>query len=144
MNFKLALIIFFTGMALAGCELIRIGTKPEERVIIDATQHSPLGAVYLFKIELDNHNVPAATRLLADASGRHYLAIEKYDMYYEVARMKRIVSSRPVTYITKDTVSENIHKINMEIDYLKTFIFKTEKYNDLWYITDYLEERYTQ
>ncbi len=131
-------------MALAGCEIFRIGNKAPEREVIDATQLSPFGTVYLFKTELDNYNIPAATRLLADASGRHYLAIEKYDMYYEIARMKRIISSKPITYVTYDTISDDTEKINMEIDYIRTIIFKTEKLNNYWYITEYKEEKYNQ
>ncbi len=65
-------------------------------------------------------------------------------MYYEIARMKRIISSKPITYVTYDTISDDTEKINMEIDYIRTIIFKTEKLNNYWYITEYKEEKYNQ
>ncbi len=130
--------------ALNGCELIRIGAKPINKEVIDAAQDTPAGAVYLFKIELDSSNVTAASRILADISGRHYLAVERYENYLEIARMKRLMSSKPITYISLDTISENKRKVHLELDYIRIVSFKTEKISDYWFITDYTEKKYNQ
>ena len=122
---------------LSSCELIVIGSKKAKPVEIN--QQSPLGAVYLFKTELDSNNVPAATRILASPNGGLYLALEKYEMYDEIARVGRIIGQKPITDVNSDSLTNTSYRIHLEIDYLKQFSFTTTKIMDHWYIIDYTE-----
>lgn len=125
-------------MILVSCELIVIGEKqPIKREVINYNQESALGTVFLFKTELDSNNVPAATRLLASPEGTLYLALEQYDNYFEVERVKRLLSAKPVTQYKSDTISNEKQVLDVQFDYLTNFRFETTKINDNWYIVNY-------
>jgi len=135
---KKAISILTCIIILTGCELIVIGSKKEKPIDID--QASPLGAVYLFKTELDSNNVPAATRILASPNGGMYLALEKYEMYDEIARIGRIIGQKPITQVNTDSLTNTSYRIHLEVDYLKYFSFTTSLIRDNWYITNYTEQ----
>jgi hypothetical protein len=124
-------------MICAGCELITIGSKRPQPIIID--QSSPVGAIYLFKTELDSNNIPAATQILANPNGRVLLAFEKYELYDEVARIGRMIASKPITQVKSDSLSPQSYRISMEFSYLKQIAFTTTRINDYWYIVHYQE-----
>jgi len=124
-------------MMLTSCELIVIGSKKAPPIEIN--QNSALGAIYLFKTELDSNNVPAATQILADPKGNVYLAFEKYEMYDEIARIGRIISHKPITSVKTDSLTATSYRINMEFDYIKAISFTTAKIQNNWYIVDYTE-----
>lgn len=126
--------IFVCTMMLASCELIVIGTKRQAVQFIDVSQNSALGAVYLFKTELDSNNVPAAVQILAKPDGSKYLAIQQYEMYSEISRFKRIMSHREITSVITDTVSANTYKMNVELDYRRNFTFTAFKISNDWFI----------
>ena len=120
------------------CEIITIGTpNAPKKEVINVNQQSPLGAVYLFKTELDSNNVPAAAQILADSSGNLLLAIEKYERYFDVDRMKRKIGQKLITKIVRDSLAENDYRYNVEFDYLTNVTFTTSKIRDEWYITNY-------
>ncbi len=122
---------------LTACELITIGAKRQE--IIEISQRTPVGTIFLFKAELDSSNIPAATQLLAHPNGNKYLAYEKYELYDDIARLGYIISNKPVTHIKADSLSDNHCKVTVELDYLKTLHFTTAKLEDKWFITSYPE-----
>lgn len=119
----------------SGCELFVIGTKQLPQ--IELTQNSALGAVYLFKAELDSNNIPAASHILANSNGSEYLAFEKYELYDELERLGRIIGNKPITKVVSDSVNDSRINFNMEFDYLKSMKFITLRINDLWYIVEY-------
>jgi hypothetical protein len=122
---------------LAGCEVFTIGSPAPVVEVIDINQETPVGAVYLFKAELDSNNVPGASLVLADHNGRPYLAFERYEMYFEIDRIKRLTIGKPVTAVKTDTISSNTFRVNLELDYIWKFTAQTAKINDRWYITNY-------
>ena len=136
-KYRLLLIFIFL---ITGCELIVIGGRKRPKPI-DINQLSPVGAVLLFKTELDSNNIPAATNVLANPAGRLYLAIEKYEMYEEIERLGRIISNKSITSIKTDTLSTKTFNIYVQLDYLRIFSFTTSKIGLNWYITNYQEEK---
>jgi hypothetical protein len=133
--------IFIIMALLSSCEIFTIGS-PHQKQHIDISQNSAIGAVYLFKTELDSQNVRAATRLLVPEAGASYLAIDKYEMYFEIARVGRLIASQPITEVIADTLSDHQHKINVQFDYLRTFTFTTEKIDSNWFIVNYQDNGY--
>lgn len=131
-----AILITMLAISLTSCELIVIGTKKREPVI-DIAQTSAIGAVYLFKTELDSNNVPAATQVLARPDGSYYLAIEQYYQYFEIARIGRLLRQEPITRLKADTLSEDNVKVSVEFNYLKNFTFTTSRIDSNWYIVSY-------
>lgn len=116
-----------------------IGTKHKKAEVVDHNQETPLGAVYLFKTELDSNNIPAATQILANPQGVKYLAIEQYEMYDEISRINRLIALKPITSYKLDTLAENSYRIEVEFDYLQNMGFQTRKIDDYWYIVSYIE-----
>jgi hypothetical protein len=137
MNMKKIAVLLFIAFCAVGCELWVIGTKREKPV--EVNQESALGAIYLFKAELDSNNIPAATQIMARPKGKPYLAVEKYDMYYELERLRRLIGQMPITYVVADSavLTKTSEYFSVQFDYLYTFIFTTEKINNSWYITSY-------
>ncbi len=135
--YKILLIMF--AVLVSGCEVFVIGGRHKQKEVVDFDQKTPLGAVYLFKTELDSNNIPAATQILANPKGVKYLAIEQYEMYDEIARINRLIAMKPITSYKLDTLGENSYKIDVEFDYLQNIGFRTRKIDDYWYITDYIE-----
>ncbi len=133
------IFVIFTVLLISGCEVFVIGAKEQKREVIDYNQKTPLGAVYLFKTELDSNNIPAATQILANPKGEKYLAIEQYEMYDEIARINRLIALKPITSYKLDTLPDNQMRINIELDYLKYMGFTTRKIDDYWYIVGYIE-----
>jgi hypothetical protein len=132
-----ALKLTFLLFICTSCEIITIGTKREP--IIDINQNSPIGAIYLFKTELDSNNIHAATQILASPTGGLYLALERYEMYEEIARLRRLIGKRAITLIKLDTLTPTNYRINIELDYIRNFTFTTARINDYWYIINYEE-----
>ena len=129
--------LFVVLVILTSCELIVIGTKKEP--VIEINQNTPLGAVYLFKAELDSSNVPAATQIMASPNGTELLAYEKYELYDEISRLERLIGRKPITKVKADSLSNSNCRVSVEFDYLKTINFNTRKIRDSWYIIGYLE-----
>lgn len=130
--------IFFSIILLTSCELIVIGEKaPQRPEVINYDQESAMGTIFLFKTELDSNNVPAASQLLARPDGSTYLAFEQYEMYFEVERVKRLLSSKPVTSFRSDTIAHGKQILDVEFDYLTHFQFTTTKIKNNWYIVNY-------
>ncbi len=137
MHKSLFITIFLSAALLAGCELFVIGTK--HKPSIEASQKSSIGAVLLFKTELDSANSIAATELLAGKDKHKLLAIEKYEMSDEISRLGRIISQKPITLLKADTLSPDSHRVLLELDYQKKLTFSAARIKGAWYITDIQE-----
>lgn len=127
----LSILLSFLGGA---CELIVIGSNIPKPKVIDIDQNSSVGAVYLFKTELDNGNIPAATNIIADANGKLLLPVAHYEMYFNINRMKRLLRNKPITGFQTDTLSNNYHKLSIEFDYTEYMNIHTQKIDGNWYI----------
>lgn len=136
---KKGIILILLISSLTGCELWVIGGGPREKVI-EVNQNTSIGAVYLFKAELDSNNVRGATEVLAQPTGSFYLAIEKYELYEEMERLARIIGQKQITNFKTDTLSETNHKITVNFDYITEVSFTTSKISDNWYITCFQEQ----
>ncbi len=132
---KKILAILLITITLSACELIVIGTKPKTE--IPKNQKSAHGVVYLFKNELDSANVVGASQILADTSGRIYIAIERYDQYAEMERMSRVIGKKPITELKSDTLSSDKLRVKAYFDYITEVSFETLKIQNNWYITGY-------
>lgn len=123
---------------LASCEIFTIG-KPvkKKKQAIDISRDTPTGAVMLFKYELDSNNIPAATRILADSTGKLYLALQQYELYEEVARVGRLIGRKKVMNMTKDSISPTMFKVNLSLDEGRDMLFTTTFISDMWYIIKY-------
>jgi len=140
MNLKILYIIALlitTLFAINSCELIVIGKKPGEQKPTHYNRYTPTGSVVLFKTELDSNNVPAATDILASKDGKKLLALSRYEIEYEIERVRRVISKRTITNIIKDTISPHNIKVTLELDYYRYVSFNTSEINKLWYITNY-------
>jgi len=130
--------IFCFSILFTGCELITIGTKSETKVFdfFDYNQKSSLGAIYLFKTELDSNNVSAASDLIAQKDGTKLLAIERYEKYFDIYRIKRMITMNEITEVDADTLSSVKLKYNMEFGYRRLISFTALKIENSWFITE--------
>jgi hypothetical protein len=136
---KNLLILFLIIPFLNGCELWVIGGGPKTKVI-PINQQSSLGAVFLFKAELDSNNLRGASEILAQPTGDFFLAIEKYEMFEEIQRLARLISRKEITNFRTDTLTETNHKVIVNFDYVTEVSFNASRISDNWYIT-YFQEK---
>ncbi len=131
-------IIFIFILSISGCEIVSIGNKnPKRQAERYFDQNSSFGAIYLFISELDSNNIPAATIILADSTGTTFNAVDQYEMYYDIARLKRRITNRPITDYWCDTLSKDVFRYKVELDYIKTISFTAQKVKDKWFIINY-------
>ena len=134
---RLAFIILFS-VVFTSCELIVIGTKADTNLpeIIEYNQKSALGTIYLFKAELDSNNVSAASQMLKKPDGNTYLAIERYERFYDIHRYRRMISSREITDISSVVLSPDRMRYNLEFDFRRKLYFTALKIENTWFITE--------
>jgi hypothetical protein len=131
-------IIFIFLLSISGCEIVSVGDKnPRRQAERFFDQNSSFGAIYLFITELDSNNIPAATIILADSTGKTYNPVDQYEMYYDIARLQRKIKNKPITDFKCDTLSKDVFRYKVELDYIKNISFTAHKVNDKWYITNY-------
>lgn len=131
-------IIFIFILSISGCELVSVGDKtPKKQTEKFFDQNSPFGAIYLFITELDSNNIPAATVILADSTGKTFNAVDQYEMYYDIARLKRKITNKSITDLWCDTLSKDVYRYKVELDYTKIVSFTAQKVGDKWFITNY-------
>ena len=128
---------FLFVILLAGCDLFTVGSRKPQ--MLEISQRSSMGAVYLFKAELDSNNASAATEILARSNGNPLLAIEKYELFDEMSRIGRLIAKKPITLTRTDTLSTTMQRDKIEFDYLKNITFTTQKIADAWFIVDIAE-----
>lgn len=130
-----SIICLGTVVICCGCELIILEQRNQTNVVFlpDLDQASAEGVVHLFKTELDSNNVFAALHVLCN-DDRPLLAVEKYEMQEEIARVGRLMGGKKITKMRIDTLSQTKHFVRMECNYTKEFGFTTIKLDDGWYI----------
>jgi hypothetical protein len=121
----------------SGCELVRIGQPRREYIV--PSQETAVGAVYLFKAELDSNNATAAVQMMARPNGSRLLAAERYELRDEMERLGRIIGNKSITGIRSDTLDIYSQRVKLEFDYIKKLIFTTRKIDREWYIVDISE-----
>lgn len=127
-------ILIIYAVLLNSCEVIVIsGQKPVTRQT-SYNRDTPVGSVYLFKMEIDSSNIYGASRYLIGKGNQKLLAVERYELYPEIARFGRIFGNLPITAIFVDTLNEYNQKVKIEFDYTKTLTFYTSKIENYWYI----------
>ncbi len=132
----LRLALLQLSLVTAGCEVFTIGTPPVEyKILPDLDQRSAEGVVYLFKAEIDNLNLDAASFVLAQKEDTPLLALEKYEMQFEVARVGRMIRGTEITEMIVDTVSTAQRHITTEFNYITQLTFTTVKLDDRWFIS---------
>lgn len=131
---KIVLIMLMIG--LSSCELIVIGTRAniESPVRVEYNQKTALGTIYLFKAELDSNNVPAASQLLIKESGDAYLAIERYEKFYDINRFRRMMLSSEITDIKTEMENSNTIQYKIEFGFRRKLLFTSLKVNNNWFI----------
>lgn len=131
-------IIFIFILSISGCELVSVGDKtPKKQTEKFFDQNSSFGAIYLFITELDSNNIQAATVILADSTGKTFNAVDQYEMYYDIARLKRKITNKSITDLWCDTLSKDVYRYKVELDYTKIVSFTAQKVGDKWFITNY-------
>ncbi len=140
------LIVFFYSAALSisallsSCEVVRIASNERQaQVLPDIDQRSSQGVVYLFKNEIDSNNITAAVRVFASEQQRQLLAIEKYEMKFDVERWGRSIARKDITALRADTISPTQHLVKAEFNYNKALMFNTVRLGDKWFITSVKE-----
>ncbi|MDZ4746256.1 MAG: hypothetical protein SGJ05_09680 [bacterium] len=116
-----------------GCALFVVGDA-KNTVVVERSQRSAHGVVYLFKEELDSGNVQAATDLMVHSSGRRLLAVERYEIKDEVERWRRLMAAKPITAMQSDTLSATNYRVHVTMDYIKHFDFSAMLLDNVWYI----------
>ena len=139
---KQSIVTILLFMLLSSCELIVIGDKNPRKEIVIYSQTSSIGAVHLFKKELDNDNVPAASIILANPMGRRFLPLEQFQMYYDIDRIRRSFDQKQITNIETDTLSNISFSHDVELEYVYHLSIITQQIDSSWYIIkfdDYLD-----
>lgn len=138
MIMKKTISLVFLTVFLTSCQMIIIEPKKQPKKI-EINQKTPLGAVYLFKAELDSNDISAAAQILANPNGNNYLPVDEYEMYPDLSRIARLISKRPVTLVKTDTLNSNSLIVKVEFDYLRNISFTTSKIRESWFIVAYQE-----
>ena len=120
----------------AGCELITIGPRHAPQAPLpDIDQTTAVGAVYLFKAELDQTNTDAASFMLAAQDGNHMPALDKYEMQWELLRFAQLMAGKEITRVQTDTLSNASYAVTAEFSYITTLRFTTVLLEDKWFIS---------
>ncbi len=123
---------------MTSCEVFVIKAPQREQAkVIDLTQRTPLGVVYLLKAELDSGNLLGAMSIIASPDGSKYLAIERYEHADRLSRLKRMIAQRQITDIRTDTLSTDTFNINLEFDWTKKMSFTASRIDNSWYVVGY-------
>lgn len=131
---RIFIALFASGcLAATGCALFVV-ENAKQTVVIERSQRSAQGVIYFFKEELDSNNVQAATELMAHASGRRLLAVERYEIQDDVERYRRMMSAMPITEMSADTLSATSQRVHVTMDYIRHFEFSTIRLDDSWYV----------
>ncbi len=137
---KKRIIIFFSALALlAGCEIFVIG-RPDAKVKTEKAEidrFTPKGSLLLFKTELDSNNIAAAARMLSDSTGRRLSAVDQYEQYNEMLRLKNLIGLKKITSLEEDSLSPYHYAIRIEIDSFRRMDFNLTKIENYWYISNY-------
>lgn len=130
-------ILFVLFVVLNSCELFTIGSDKPRKIIIEPSQKTAIGAIYLFKQELDSNNIPAAAKILMKNPGLYILAVNKYELYEDLEMLSRQIFKKEITHFKADTLNPKSINLKVEFDLTKYISFSTVLIQDKWYIVDY-------
>lgn len=119
-------------LVLNACEIINLGGKSYK--VTQADQFSSKGVVLIFKTEIDSNNISAACKFFAKEDAKPMLAVEKYEIQSEIARIGNQLRNKPITALTSDTISPVKQRVRAEFNYTKTLTFTTVKIDNFWFI----------
>jgi len=128
--------LLIASLLLTGCELFVIGGGSPRTRVIERNQQSAEGVVYLWKAELDTNNLTAVTELMRHASGRKFLAVERYELADDLERWRVIMAGKPITSSAVDTVSPTSHTVRAKVDYIRDVTFSTILQDGKWFVTN--------
>jgi hypothetical protein len=131
----LASVFCVLAFLLSACELIVIKNATPKQAVIPTDQTSPQGVVLVFKSEIENANVQGALKLMASEDERPLLAIERRELYEEIARLGRMMAKKDITRVRADTLSPIRQRLRAEFGYLREFTFTTVMIDSVWYIS---------
>jgi hypothetical protein len=132
---RTSITVFFS-VFLLSCELIVIGTPPQQVKPIEIDRSTGVGAAMLFKEEIDTNNIQAAAEIIDLKPPQKLKAIGRYDLYYDLIATKNVIDDREITAIIEDTLSQDEIDIILELNYTKRLFLKTFLRDSLWYIQD--------
>ena len=135
------LIFILLTILLNACEIIQIGEKPQEVKTIIIARENPVGAVLLFKAELDSNNIPAATEYLATPTGHRILVIDKLNIYDELPMLRNKLKGLDISNIYQQSLDDNLIRVNIEFSYIRNLICDTKKIDSLYFIINYKFEK---
>ncbi|NBO70197.1 hypothetical protein EBV26_06905 [bacterium] len=121
----------------SSCELVRIGSGSSG--LVNPTQETSIGTVYLLKAELDSGNIIGASELLIHPNGKQMKAKERYEQFATLEKLGYAIQKKDIAYSQTDTLSASKHSITCSFNYLNTCTFTLLKANDSWFISDIKE-----
>ena len=133
MKYLLIISLFF----MASCELVKIGSGNSG--FINPTQENAIGAVYLFKAELDSGNLIGASELLIQKSGTHMIAKDRHATFPQLERISHTIKGKDIAYFSTDTLNPNAYDIRCSFNYLNTITFSLLKSDKSWFISEIKE-----
>ncbi len=135
LRFLISTTVFLL-LILSSCELIVIGEKYSKPIPAPSRSDS-YGVIALWKLELDSGNTLAACDMLSGINGEKLLAIDQYELEFELARINNILSQRQVTSVQSDSLSETKWKYIVEYGYTKKFSFITSLQDSVWSLSSW-------
>jgi len=127
--------IFFLCLFLcSSCELVRIGSGPSG--IVNPTQETSIGTIYLLKAELDSGNIIGASDLLIHPNGKQMKAKDRFESFPQLEKLAHIIRNKDIAYTQTDTLLPTKHAIMCSFNYLNTVTFTLQKSQDSWFISD--------
>lgn len=133
MKYLYIITLLFT----ASCELVKIGSGNSGS--INPTQENAIGAVHLFKAELDSGNMIGASELFIHNSGKPMSAKERYAIFPQLDRISHTIKGKDIAYFTIDTLNPQSYSIRCSFSYLNTLTFSLLKTDKAWFISEIKE-----
>lgn len=132
---KYILISLF--LLFASCELVRIGSGGSG--MIQPTQETSIGTIYLLKAELDSGNINGASELLIHPNGKQMKAKERFEKFPQLEKLSYVIRNKDISYSKTDTLDALTHSIRCSFNYLNTISFTLRKNSNTWYISEVKE-----
>ncbi len=130
-------IFFLCVLLCSSCEIFRIGSGASG--IVNPTQETSIGTIYLLKAELDSGNIIGASDLFIHPNGKQMKAKERYDRFPQLEKLIYTIRNKDIAYTYTDTLMPTKHAIVCSFNYLNTVTFTLQKSQDSWFISDIKE-----
>ena len=130
-------LFYISLLFITSCELVKIGSG--NNGIINPTQENAIGAVYLFKAELDSGNLIGASELLIQRNGAQMIAKERHATFPQLERIAHTIKGKDIAYFSTDTLNANAFNIRCSFSYLHTITFSLLKSDISWFISEIKE-----